>query len=172
MTEDLLVDPKTSITQKRPRVKLEEMPHGRGFSIALACFLIGVMGLAALALGAMKATGVLDRKDSEAVWLARQQDTLEQNYDEYVKDRDRDNAVSGTFLMALVAPVAIGMAGFLWYGSVSEATKCLKGHVTYKAYSYCPQCGSAVYSKNELPPDEWEKRYGGDAKPVGIQADG
>ena len=169
MTQDL-VDPKAA--EKRPRVKLEEMPRGRGFSIALVCFIIGLMGVCALVLGGVKATGVLEKPNTEAVWLAHQKDTLDVTYDQYVKDYNRDATVAGTLLMAVYAPVALGLAVFLWHSSIAEATKCLKGHVTYKTYSYCPDCGSAVYSKDELSPDEWKKRYGGDAKPVGIQADG
>lgn len=166
MTQDL-VDPKAA--EKRPRVKLEEFPRGRGISIALVCFLIGAMGVVALALGGLRATGVLEKPRTEAVWLAYQKDTLDQSYDQYVDDYNRDNTYSGTLLMAVFAPVALGLAVWMWVGSVAEATKCLKGHVTYKAYSYCPECGSAVYSKDELSPDEWKKRYGGDTKATGAQ---
>lgn len=159
-----IVDP--IATRGRPKVKLEEMPRGRGLSIMLACYLIGAMGVIALALGGLKATGVLVQPRAEAVWLAYQKDALDQSYDQYVDDYNRKNAVSGTILMAVFTPVYLGLAVFLWYGSIAEAKKCPKGHVTYKTYSYCPECGNAVWAKDELSPDEWKKRYGEGGGPI------
>lgn len=159
MTESLEA-PRNSVVEKRPRVRLDELPKGRGWAIGFMCLVIGLMGVFALVAGGLKATGNLEKPDTEAVWLAHQSDILDQTYNEYVHEVEEQNALAGTLMMVIFAPAAIVVAGALAWGTVSEVTKCQKGHVTYKSHSYCPECGEKVYTQNELPPEEWAKRYG------------
>lgn len=160
MTQDLQA-PKSDVIDKRPRVRLSELPRGRGEAIWWVCFLMAMLGLFCLIGGGLKATGVLEKPMTENVWLAQQQDVLDQTYDEYIDHFQREDAVTGTLLMAVGTPLLGLLVVFLYFGSVMELTKCQKGHVTYKVYSFCPECGEKVYKKEELPPAEWEKRYGG-----------
>ncbi len=163
MTEP--VDPESGVVpERRPRVKLEELPRGQGWLVGFVCGVLVFVGLGALILGGAEAVGYTTEPVSQAVWSAQQQDAvsdiIDQSYDEYVAEFDHENAVGGTIIMAIGAPLAFFLAALLWYTSVGEVTKCPKGHVVAKSHSYCSQCASPVYSKNELSPDDWNKRYG------------
>lgn len=159
-----LVDPQTGVVpERRPRVKLEELPQGQGWLIGIAVIVLAFAAIGALAVGAIQATGNLTEPLSEHVWTAQQQDAQveiqQQTYTDYLADLNHQRAVSGTALMVL-APAILLLAVVLWRGAVTEVVKCPKGHVVKGSHSYCPVCASVIYTKDELAPAEWGKRYG------------
>lgn len=162
------VDPKTT-TVERPKVKLEEIGQGRGYAMGFLALVLVFIGLVALLFGGLEATHVVDKPDTQAVWTARQVDTMSQSYDQYVDEHNRFNEIGGVVFMGVFCPLALIAAYSLCVSMVNEMTKCPRGHVIYKAHSYCPRCGEVVYSKDELSPQEWQKRYMLEAQPKGMQ---
>jgi hypothetical protein len=142
----------------RPRVKLEEMRQGQGYVVAVCVMIIVVLGLFAAGVGGLQVLGKLHEPDSPNVYAARQQDFLAESYQEYVDEYDETQDQSGVVLI-ICAPLLCALAAMLYYGAVAEVTKCPKGHVIRKEHSYCPVCAAAIYTKEELSPDEWRKRY-------------
>jgi len=143
----------------RPKVKLEEIGQGQGTLMAVMVMLMALMGVAAIALGAVKVLGSGQETDSQMVWQARQQEQAAQTYERYVAEQD-DEADQSGLLLLVSGPFLIVAGAMFYWASTSEYTKCPAGHVTRKSHSYCHECGGKVYLQDELSPDEWRKRYG------------
>ena len=138
------------------RVKLTELPNGRGHAAIGLFVIMGLIGLAVICAGILRVGGSMGVPMTQAEWEVVHQ---ERTYGAYVDAVDAANDAS--VLMALVTPIGLGILGWLFYRSlVQDVVKCPNGHVEPKKASYCSQCAQRLYTQNELSPDEWNKKYG------------
>lgn len=143
---------------ERPKIKLEELKHGQGYIVMFMAAIIVALGVLSFGLGASRLLGVGDKPDTELVWQAKHLELMAQDYQGYLEEESETRYEASVGLMIFL-PICCVLAYFLVYTAVSPKIKCPSGHVTWKPYSFCPDCGKKIYDSSELSPDEWQKRY-------------